>query len=104
MLSFKLGSQPHMSWAMAAALLAVERILGTRGVPMVITAGVDGTHMEHSKHYDGLAFDCRSHDLPVNERSRVLVEMQRALGTAYDVLLEGAGTDHEHYHVEYDPR
>ena len=21
-----------------------------------------------------------------------------------NVLLEGAGTDHEHYHVEYDPR
>jgi hypothetical protein len=103
MLSFKAGAQPHLNWAMTAALLAVERILGMRGVPLIITAGIDGHHMEHSKHIIGLAFDCRSRDLNVAERAVVLGEIQRALGPAYDVLLEASGTDAEHFHVEYDP-
>lgn len=103
MMSFKPGSMPHLMWSMAAALVIVERIMAARGVALIITAGVDGCHMRGSKHYEGLAFDCRSKDLPVGERVAVLEAIKRSLGPAYDALMENAGTDNEHYHVEFDP-
>jgi hypothetical protein len=64
----------------------------------VITSAHDGTHSEGSLHDDGLAIDLRVWGLTEAEAKRVTAEIQRRLGTRWDVVYEGT-----HIHVEYDP-
>jgi hypothetical protein len=70
-----------------------------------ITAGLDGKHKAGSLHYVGKAVDIRSKHIadPVAKK-RVLSEIKNILGRDYDCLLEGEGTENEHYHVEWDKK
>jgi len=69
---------------------------------VVITSGVDGTHMRASKHYDGLALDIRSKGM--FDKKGTLQRLKTVLGSDFDVILEAEGKDNEHIHVEFDPK
>lgn len=77
-------------------------IFHQHGVAPVVTSGTDGTHSPRSLHYEGLALDWRTRDLPGGPMGKT-AEIVRdliadRLGAAYDVVQEAT-----HIHVEYDP-
>lgn len=90
------------------AICMADGVFSRRGIECVVTSGNDGTHKEGSFHYRGLAVDFRlKHIISPEERKRVVAEIRAncgTLGTQYDVLHEGAGTDNEHAHIEFDPK
>jgi hypothetical protein len=87
-----------ISWRMFVASLLIEPIFKLYGAELVITSGVDGTHKQDSKHYEGLALDYRTRDLSGRE-VEVAGKVAAALNPlGYDVVLEK-----DHLHVEYDP-
>lgn len=65
----------------------------------VVTACLDGKHMQGSKHYEGLAMDIRTRDMHPTVIRGCVQELREALGHQFDVVLEG-----DHIHVEYDPK
>jgi len=72
-----------------------------------ITSVNDGKHDETSLHHSGNAFDCRVWHLESWEQVKQIGdEIKAALGSDYDVVLEGRTLDNEnaHIHVEYQPR
>lgn len=83
----------------------VHSVFQTYSVPlMTITEGTGGKHMEGSKHYQGLAVDIRSKNIPEMAKNAILKECQVNLGENFDFLLEQAGEAGEHFHLEYDSR
>ena len=79
------------------ALLIVTPILGTYEQEMVITSALDGKHKRSSAHYTGRAVDLRIWTL--TDQKQCVADMQKALGTDYDVVLE-----ENHIHLEFDPK
>jgi hypothetical protein len=94
------GIRPEM--VLGAAV--VEGVLRSRDCELVITSGIDGRHRRGSLHYAGAALDIRSKTLRVEEKLEVVKELRDALGTDFDVILEGEGGPHEHIHIEYQPK
>lgn len=89
-----------VSWRMFLASILIEPIFIAHGAQLVITSGVDGTHMQNSKHYEGLALDYRTRDMNEDDVKSVAVSCMNLLAPmGYDVVLE---TDH--IHIEYDPK
>ena len=82
---------------MRPVITAVRDACRVRGVPCVITAGLDGKHKKGSKHYKGRALDFRTRQL--DDPQAFTVEIRTKLGDAYDVVLEST-----HLHIEYDPK
>ncbi len=64
----------------------------------VITSARDGQHKSNSLHYQGKAIDLRISDMPPGRERDVVRELQRALGSDFDIVLES-----DHIHLEYDP-
>jgi len=82
----------------------IDDTFADRGLDCWITSAQDGKHMAGSKHYDGLAIDLRSKNLPSKaEKKRVLEELKDGMTEQYDVILENEGKPQEHIHVEFDP-
>lgn len=77
-------------------------------IEFMITSVNDGKHMQTSKHYQGCAFDCRTHSILGDNRETLIkdfhVKLGINLGPNFDTLLEDFGTGNEHIHVEYDPK
>lgn len=97
----KLGDiQPQM----VLADNAISDIFRSYGLTSTITSADDGTHMEGSLHYVGLALDYRTHDVPRASLDALVSDVRAALGAEYDVILESKGLANEHMHVEYDPK
>src|SRR5437868_4651615 len=91
--------------AISFACIAVNDIFNKAGYAFVITSCNDSTHGLHSLHYSDAAFDCRSkHISKTEEKQQILSLIKEALTADFDVLLEEAGTDQEHFHLEYDPK
>lgn len=71
----------------------------------VLASGSDGKHKRASLHYDGFAFDLRTHNIPPERLMTVYSFIKtRLLLDGYDVVLEDQGTPNEHIHIEYDPK
>lgn len=82
-------------------LLVVEEVLRSNGFDLVVTEVTGGKHMQGSLHYQGLAADIRSKNLPdVPTKLKVLKEAQLALGENFDMILENVGSSNEHFHIE----
>lgn len=88
------GIQPQMAIAIAIAASVYAARGG--GSDLMITSGVEGTHMVGSLHYKGLAVDLR---MPSANRTAVRDALADALGPQFDVILEA-----DHVHLEYDPK
>lgn len=67
----------------------------------VITSCLDGQHDPNSKHYTGHAIDIRSKDLSGPEKDAMLAALQQRLGAEFVVILEGRGTENEHFHCQH---
>lgn len=76
--------------------------LGTLfGKPRTITSANDGKHMKTSLHYENLAWDTRTRDLPEDKKQRFLFELKTRLGSGFIVLLERPGEPEEHIHIQF---
>ena len=84
------------------AIMVLDDIFASAGQPFIITALTDGQHMPESKHYTGHAVDIRTRD--VNNPAGLAAKAKERLGMDYDVLFEGAGTENQHLHIEFDPK
>lgn len=84
------------------ALIGIDRCLEIfhdhHSLPMTLTSCRDGGHSFYSHHYKGLAWDIRVWDIQ-EKIPQVCNELREALGEEYQVLDE-----HNHIHVEYDPK
>ena len=86
-------------------LLVCECALLKRGHEVIVTELVGGTHSRTSLHPVGLAVDFRSkHIDSIEEKYDLLDIMKDSLGEKYDLLLENAGGQEEHFHLEYQPK
>lgn len=97
----KSGVQPRLLVLLAAVANSA------RDLPwdVTITAGNDGCHKQGSKHYTFEAIDVRSKNFPtLDAKEEFLESVLGRLGAGYQMFLEAAGTDNEHFHLEYDPR
>lgn len=92
----------HPVWGIAFPL--IMKIFNDAGYNCVITSANDSKHGVNSLHYKGAALDLRSKHVRVNDKHKILQDMRAALGTQFDCLLESAGGNNEHYHVEFDPK
>jgi hypothetical protein len=66
---------------------------------LVVTSLLDGEHMDGSLHYQGLAVDVRTRNIPPASLPILESESKTRLGVDYDVVLEA-----DHLHVEFDPK
>lgn len=82
----------------------IDEVFKHHGLECTITSANDKTHMTNSLHYRNLALDLRSHFIPKGYEQSMVDELQEALGSDYDILLEGLNTPNEHIHLEFDPR
>jgi hypothetical protein len=87
------------------ALLAADPIWRQYGAEVVVTAGIEGRHMDGSDHYRGEALDLRSRDL--TDVPAAALALQSALGDDFVVLIETPatpGATGSHVHVSFRPR
>ena len=86
------------------ALMIIDQVMKQFGQEAMITSLNDGRHSKTSLHYDGGGCDLRAKwfDNP----QAVLETCEQALGNNpdFDIILEGAGTTNEHFHLEYQPK
>lgn len=80
-------------------LKAMDGIGELFGMPLTITSGNDGKHMETSLHYKDLAWDIRIKDLVKDRVPRLVEELKTRLGPGFQVILEK-----DHVHCEFDVR
>jgi hypothetical protein len=83
---------------------AVQRVWSAFGFQPTITSSMDGVHMDGSKHYDGLAEDYRTKDIPDSLKHPMFNEVRNILGNDYQVIFEYENEPNEHLHIEYDPK
>jgi hypothetical protein len=86
-----------VSWRLFFAAVVAEEIYKKYGAELVITSANDGKHGDKTLHHKGLALDLRTWNLN-GRHLEVATEMRKALGDAYDVVVES-----DHIHLEYDP-
>ena len=93
------GIKPEMVLALTIAAKVYERY----GLTLTITAVTDGKHRPGSLHYVGLAADLRLPGSPADPTpptsKELVANLQKALGSEFDVVLEA-----DHIHVEYQPK
>ncbi len=84
-----------------AILSALRAIAHHADFDITITSGTDGEHAPNSKHYDGNAYDIRTHGLTEAQQDYILNGLEMALGTEqFYVELEQPGTPNEHIHIQ----
>lgn len=105
MIALKTGVRLHgIRPELIVAILAAEGLWAAQGVPLVITACIEGTHVEASDHYSGTAVDVRTKNLPAGKATDVTQQLQAALGEDFYILLEFVGGANEHCHISWRPK
>ncbi len=85
------------------ALMVADGVWGRNGIrELTVTSLLDGVHSTKSLHYRGYAIDLRTKGTGLAER--LFQELQRALPSDYDVVLEDKDGENEHIHIEWDPK
>lgn len=90
-----LSTKPEINYARSV----VARVWRAHNYTVTVTSGYDGTHSAQSKHYQGLAEDYRTRDIPRQELYGMVADVRAILGRDYDVVIES-----DHLHIEYDPK
>jgi len=103
-LATKPGVLLATTWQVEEIREAVNRVWQRHNLQATITSGMDGQHMENSKHYVGLAEDYRTKDVPKNLKYSMFNEVRNILGSDYQVIFEYENLPNEHLHIEYDPK
>ena len=88
------GIKPPM---LRACAIVDEVFLKHTGHEATLTSGRDGKHSDKSLHYDGLADDYRTRDVPENILVLIYNEVRSKLPPPYEVIREET-----HMHIEYD--
>jgi len=85
-------------------LVIVDQVMRKYGQEAFITSINDGRHSKTSLHYDGGAVDIRSKWF--NHPKVILKLCVEAFGECpdFDMILEYAGEEDEHFHLEYQPK
>ena len=82
------------------AIMIANNVYLSNGYTFTLTSICDGKHGRASLHYPGLAFDCRTRDLPSeSEKKNIADQIRNALGEEFDVILHST-----HIHVEFQPK
>lgn len=79
--------------------MVARSVYENNGFEFIITEGTGGSHMEGSKHYDGLAIDIRTRHVAEHLRKQLADSIRRQLTDDYDVVLHST-----HIHLEFDPK
>ena len=77
------------------AMVVASEIYNRYGSVLTVTSVFDGKHMKGSKHYRGLAFDCRTNCLSDKQLESIYKDLTASLHPTYDVILEK-----DHFHIE----
>lgn len=96
-----------MSAQIVLAIMFASNVYQAFGAPsLTVTSVCDGQHSRTSLHWIGHACDLRTKDLDLSEgvKERLARVIAKRLGEDFDVLFEGAGTENEHIHIEYQPK
>ena len=106
MLVIKPGVRIHgMCPEIWAGIWIVERVVDKLfGRAIRLTAGIDGKHSNASLHNIGHAADIGAKEFKPEEKQEILNQSLLALGMDFDFILEAAGTDNEHFHLEFQPK
>ncbi len=89
------GIRPEMTLAIIAATSFCSDIKKN----CTITSALEGQHSTTSLHYIGCAVDFRTRNMNKAEKEMFRNSMTDALSNDFDVVLE-----HNHLHVEYQPK
>ena len=107
LISFKVRTPPvnpnmtYETWI--ACFVCIDVWNKHTGKGFVITSINDSKHRTNSRHYEGLAFDFRSHDIPSELKSIYLISINKTLnGSGYRVILEDEGLSNEHFHCGWN--
>lgn len=96
------GIRPELLVGLMAAAFTYASVAG---VPCVVTALLNGTHMSGSLHYKGLAADFRvpsRFGCPPDTDEKVRTVLAENLGVQWVVLLEGEiGDSNRHIHIQF---
>jgi hypothetical protein len=90
-----IGLKPEM----LLALMIVNDVYKDAGGECIPTSINDSTHHETSRHYQGMAIDFRTRNLPMGSDIQIYNEIVTRLGKHYSARLES-----DHIHVSYKPR
>jgi len=87
-------------------VLIVKEVLEHFGSDLVVTSCIDGNHPVSgpNTHYQGLAFDVRSHNVKEEDKQSVTSKLKECLGPDFFVLFENPGQPGEHWHIAYHPQ
>ena len=80
-------------------IMIAANVYEANGYEFVLTSCEEGKHSKNSRHYLGMAFDCRTRDMPVAAIPKMLEKLKEALGSHYLVLFEK-----NHFHISYKPQ
>lgn len=96
------GMRPEVLFAINVA----DPVYARYEVECVVTAGADSEHSRGSLHYVGLAADLRTQHLGLTMEQKLAIreELEKRLGSEYDVVLEDPNGPKEHIHVEFQPK
>lgn len=95
------GIRPELAFANVVLL----GILIHRGVTMVLTHALDGTHTRASIHYAGGAEDLVFiGNVEAAMKKQIHEEWVSSVGQDFDILFEDVGTANEHMHAEWQPK
>jgi hypothetical protein len=88
-----------LSSAIVLAIIVAEGVYRELGFDLVVTAGIDGKHVDGSYHYSGNAVDLRTNSLPMDKVPVALGMIQKRLTPDYFAQIEV-----DHIHVQFKPK
>lgn len=88
-----------IDFRMFLIIAKIAAIFESYGENLTITSALDGTHLNDSLHYEGLAIDIRTRDLTKKFRTSIVSILSATLDEGVDIVDEG-----DHIHIEYDPK
>jgi len=83
--------------AILIATMVAQSVYESHGYEFIITSWNDSNHMAKSLHYSDCAFDCRTRHLKEGDAKKIRDEIDSALPSGFDVVLEK-----DHIHIEAD--